>query len=270
MTWIVFAVFGGLFGFALSRGRVSDYDTIAGMFRLTDLHLFGVIGSAIATAALGLWLVRRAGNVTVHGTPVDVRRKPWQAGAVWGGLTFGAGWALTGACPGTALVQVGEGKVMAIVTVAGILAGTYVYGLVRSKGETTMKKTAAVVGMVALTLMFATPALAQHGGPARAPAATPPPGRTQMDPSMCASMMAAMHQGAAHQGGMQHGAMQHGAMQQGAMPGGGPGAGMMGPGMMMGMMASADPATMQMRGEIMKAVGEIMMKYGKTMEKPAH
>lgn len=137
MRWLPFAIFGTLFGFALSRGRVTDYDTIAGMFRLTDLHLFGVIGSAIATAALGLWLVRRAGNVTVTGAPVEVRPKPWQSGAVWGGLMFGAGWALTGACPGTALVQVGEGKVMAVVTVAGILAGTYVYGLVRSGGQVT-------------------------------------------------------------------------------------------------------------------------------------
>lgn len=232
MPWIVFTTFGALFGFALSRGRVTDYDAIAGMFRLTDLHLFGVIGSAIATAALGFWLVRRAGSVTVHGVPVELRRKPWQAGAVWGGLTFGAGWALTGACPGTALVQVGEGKVMAVITVAGILIGTYVYGLVRSKGETTMKKAAAIAGLVALTLVFATPVLAQQGGPAGGHAATPPPGQAQMDKSMCASMM--------------------------------------GPGMMMGPMASMDPAAMQMRGEMMKAMGEIMMKYGKSMEKPAH
>ena len=135
MPWAVFTVFGALFGFALSRGRVSDYDTIAGMFRLTDLHLFGVIGGAIATAALGLWLLRRAGNVTITGVAVEVRPKPWQSGAVWGGLVFGAGWALTGACPGTALVQIGEGKLMAAFTVAGILAGTYVYGLLRSSGE---------------------------------------------------------------------------------------------------------------------------------------
>jgi uncharacterized membrane protein YedE/YeeE len=262
MAWIVFVTFGGLFGYALSRGRVTDYDTIAGMFRLTDLHLFGVIGSAIATAALGLWLVRRGGNVTVLGAPVEIRRKPWQAGTVWGGLMFGAGWALTGACPGTALVQVGEGKVVALITVAGILTGTYVYGLVRSKGETTMKKAFATAGMVALTLVFATPVLAQHGGAAGTPAT--PPGPAQMDPSMCASMMTAMQHGGPHQSGMQHAGMRPGAME-----GSGPGAGTMGPGMMMGMMASTDPATMQMRGEIMKAMGEIMMKYGKAMEKPA-
>jgi uncharacterized protein len=130
----LFTLFGALFGFVLSRGRVSDYDTIAGMFRLTDLHLFGVIGAAIGTAALGLWLIRRGGNRTITGDPVEVRRKPWQRGVFSGGLLLGAGWALTGACPGTSLVQVGEGKLLAIFTVAGIALGTYAFGRLRSSG----------------------------------------------------------------------------------------------------------------------------------------
>jgi hypothetical protein len=132
MGWTIYTLLGAAFGFALSRGRVTDYDTIAAMFRLTDLHLFGVIGSAIGTAALGLWLLRRSGGRTVTGQPMAVRPKPWHRGAIWGGLVFGAGWALTGACPGTALVQVGEGKLAALATVAGILAGTYLYGWART------------------------------------------------------------------------------------------------------------------------------------------
>jgi uncharacterized membrane protein YedE/YeeE len=129
----LFTLFGILFGLVLSRSGVTDYDTIAAMFRLSDFHLFGVIGSAIATAALGFWVLRRAGNRTVAGAPIEVRRKPWQSGAVGGGLVFGAGWALSGACPGTALVQIGEGKLMALVTIAGIIAGTYLYGWARSR-----------------------------------------------------------------------------------------------------------------------------------------
>ena len=125
-------LFGVLFGFVLSRGRVTDYDTIAAMFRLGEFHLFGVIGSAIATAALGLWLLRRAGGHTLSGRPIEVRPKPRQHGAIWGGLIFGAGWALSGACPGTSLVQAGERKRVALFTVAGILAGTYLYGWFRS------------------------------------------------------------------------------------------------------------------------------------------
>jgi uncharacterized protein len=132
MLLSAFTVFGIVFGFVLSRARVTDYDVIAAMFRLVDFHLFGVIGSAIATAALGLWLLRRTGNTTIAGAPIEVRRKPWQRGAIWGGLLLGSGWALSGACPGTSLVQVGEGKVVALFTVAGILVGTYLYGWLRS------------------------------------------------------------------------------------------------------------------------------------------
>jgi hypothetical protein len=128
----VFLGFGVLFGVVLSRARVTDWDTITAMFRLADFHLFGVIGSAIAVAAFGFWLLRRAGGRTVAGAPLELSRKPWRAGAVWGGLVFGAGWAVSGACPGTSLVQVGEGKALALFTVAGILAGTYLYGWVRS------------------------------------------------------------------------------------------------------------------------------------------
>ena len=135
MRFGVFTLFGAIFGFVLSRGRVSDYDTIAGMFRLTDPHLFGVIGAAIGTAALGLWLIRRGGNRTVSGAPVEVRRKPWREGVFSGGLVLGAGWALTGSCPGTSLVQVGEGKLVAVFTVAGILVGTYVFGRLRSSRD---------------------------------------------------------------------------------------------------------------------------------------
>ena len=51
--------FGALFGFILSRSGATDYDAIRGMFRLTDLHLFGVIGSAVAVSALGFTLARK-------------------------------------------------------------------------------------------------------------------------------------------------------------------------------------------------------------------
>lgn len=133
MSGPLFGLFGVLFGVVLSRSGVTDYDASAAMFRLADFHLFGVIGAAIVTAALGLWTLRRAGNRTVTGAPLELRRKPWHSGAIWGGLVFGMGWALSGACPGTALVQVGEGKLIALVTVAGIFGGTYLFGWIRSR-----------------------------------------------------------------------------------------------------------------------------------------
>jgi uncharacterized membrane protein YedE/YeeE len=125
MKRFVFIFFGALFGFCLSRARATDYDAILGMFRLTDLHLFGVIGVAIATAGLGLLVLRKIGVHSLGGEPIRLAPKPMHASVFTGGLIFGVGWALSGACPGTALAQLGEGKLYALATVAGIVAGTW-------------------------------------------------------------------------------------------------------------------------------------------------
>lgn len=116
-----FLLFGAAFGFLLSRARATDFDAILGMFRLTDLHLFGVIGVAIATAAAGLALLRATG------LSAPIAHKPMSRSVFTGGLVFGVGWALCGTCPGTAVAQIGEGKLYALATVLGILAGTWTW-----------------------------------------------------------------------------------------------------------------------------------------------
>lgn len=133
-------LFGTLFGFILSRARATDYDAIAGMFRLQDLHLMGVIGVAIGVNALGLWLVRRSGTKALTGEAIEMKPKPMKKGMFAAGLIFGVGWALSGACPGTALAQIGEGKVYALFTVAGILAGTWLYGVITEPRATDALK----------------------------------------------------------------------------------------------------------------------------------
>lgn len=131
MNRLAYLAAGAVFGFILHQARVTDYDTITAMFRLQDLHLMGVMGVAIGVSAAGLWLLRRTGARAVSGSPIEVHPKPMARGVFVGGLVFGAGWALTGACPGTALSQVGEGKLYALFTVAGLVAGTLAYGLRR-------------------------------------------------------------------------------------------------------------------------------------------
>ena len=87
----LFLLFGILFGFLLSRARATEYDVIVGMFRFTDLHLAGVMAVAIAVAAAGLYLLRRA-KAAIDFQPKPPHRWMWLAG-----LVFGTGWALTGA-----------------------------------------------------------------------------------------------------------------------------------------------------------------------------
>ena len=117
-------VFGALFGFLLVRAGATSYDAIAGMFRLEDLHLVGVIVLAIATSAIGFALLRRRG-VARGGAKLALETKPVKAGLVPGALLFGVGWALTGACPGTAIAQLGEGRLAGAITLAGIVLGAW-------------------------------------------------------------------------------------------------------------------------------------------------
>ena len=119
---------GALFGFILSRAGATDYDAISGMFRLTDLHLFGVIGLAIAVSATGFFVTRRRGIRALNGELVLLTQKPMTRGLAAGALLFGVGWGVSGTCPGTALAQIGEGRLSGLVTFSGILLGAWLEG----------------------------------------------------------------------------------------------------------------------------------------------
>lgn len=120
-------LFGMLFGFILSRVGATDFDAIQSMFTLQSGHIAGVIGVAIVVAGVGLWWLRRQGVACPVGCPITVAPKSRKAGNIVGSIIFGAGWALTGTCPGTALAQLGEGRVMALFTIVGIVLGTALY-----------------------------------------------------------------------------------------------------------------------------------------------
>lgn len=131
---LVFVVLGAGFGFALVEARATDPAAIVDMFLLRDLHLFGVIGSAIATAALGFALQRRRGRA-LFGAACELGPKPLHDRVLAGGIVFGAGWALSATCPGTALAQLGEGKLYALSTIAGISAGSLLHALAGTRIE---------------------------------------------------------------------------------------------------------------------------------------
>jgi hypothetical protein len=120
-------LFGVAFGFVLSRVGATDYDAIAKMFLLEDFHLAGVMGVAVVVAAIGLGIVRRARSGILATWAGLVQEKPMKPGLVLGAAMFGVGWAITGTCPGTGLAQIGEGKVIALFTVCGMLLGTAAY-----------------------------------------------------------------------------------------------------------------------------------------------
>ena len=125
---LIYIVLGAIFGLALSRSGAADYNFIQGMFLLTNFQLYGIIGSAVAIGAPGLYLLKRYGR-TVTGAPLVVEPKPRHRGNLYGGILFGVGWSITGMCPGPILVNVGEGKLYALAALAGALVGAGVFGV---------------------------------------------------------------------------------------------------------------------------------------------
>lgn len=124
---LLYALLGTFFGFVLSRSGAADYDYIQGMFLFEEFQLYGIIGTAVAIAGPGVWLIKRGGR-TVSGRALEMERNPLHRGNVAGGLLFGIGWAITGMCPGPILVSIGEGKIYALAALAGAVTGAALFG----------------------------------------------------------------------------------------------------------------------------------------------
>lgn len=117
--------FGLAFGVVLSRSGFSDWRQLHGMFRVQELNPALAFATVlVVTAPLWLWL-RRYEARRVH--------RPIHPGSIPGGLLFGFGGALCGACPSLALVQLGEGKGLAALTLLGMLLGNYIYARVHER-----------------------------------------------------------------------------------------------------------------------------------------
>jgi len=125
---LCFLAFGFYFGFVLSRVGASDYSVIHRMFTAEDLHLAWVILTAIIVANLGMRYLKAKGNLGRDGKPIEIKQKTLGRFSVLGAAIFGIGWGMAGACPGTVLAQIGEGKILALFTLSGMLVGTYLYG----------------------------------------------------------------------------------------------------------------------------------------------
>jgi uncharacterized membrane protein YedE/YeeE len=133
MKNLKFLTLGLLFGIILIKSEVVSWFRIQEMFLLQAFHMYGIIGSAIVVAMLSIMLIKRFNIKTISGEPVIIPKKTFHWGNVYGGLIFGLGWAITGACPGPLFAQIGGGFLVVIVTLLSAIAGTWVYGLLRDK-----------------------------------------------------------------------------------------------------------------------------------------
>ena len=128
-----FLIAGIIFGFLLIKGEVVSWFRIQEMFRLLSFHMYGIIGSAIMTGMISIFLIKKFRIKTINKEEIAIRPKKFQKGYVYGGLMFGFGWAITGACPGPLFAQIGSGATVVIITLLSAIAGTWTYGFFKER-----------------------------------------------------------------------------------------------------------------------------------------
>jgi len=132
---VTYVAVGVIFGIVLVKSEVVSWYRIQEMFRFQSFHMYGILGSAMLTALVSVQILRRLGLSSLTGERISVPPKVLGHGyRYWiGGLIFGAGWALTGACPGPLFALVGSGASVFIIVAVAALAGTWMYGYLRSR-----------------------------------------------------------------------------------------------------------------------------------------
>ena len=126
-------VLGLLFGFILVKTEVISWFRIQEMFRLQSFHMYGVIGSAVVTGMISIMLIKKFNIKTISGEEIHITPRKFDKGQIFGGLLFGLGWAITGACPGPLYAQIGTGFTTIIITLLSAVAGTWTYGRIRHR-----------------------------------------------------------------------------------------------------------------------------------------
>lgn len=133
---LVTLAFGALFGFVLGWARLHEPQTIDRMLRFVEPDVFLLMGSAIATAAIGTQLLRRGGARTwFGGQPVTWKTLAPRRDHVVGSVLFGAGWSLSCTCPGPAAVQIGRGELSGLVIAAAMMIGIAIRDATATSGS---------------------------------------------------------------------------------------------------------------------------------------
>lgn len=130
---IKYMIVGILFGILFVKAEVVSWFRIQEMFRLQSFHMYGIIGSAVLVGMISVYIIKKFNVKTIHGEPIVLHQKKFNKGQIYGGLIFGFGWAVTGACPGPLFAQIGTGATVITITLLSAIAGTWVYGYLKEK-----------------------------------------------------------------------------------------------------------------------------------------
>jgi uncharacterized membrane protein YedE/YeeE len=129
----IYLLIGIYFGIVLTKSEVVSWFRIQEMFRFQSFHMYGIIGFAILIGLVSIQIIKRSRLKSATGDEINIPPKVWGKGyRYWiGGLIFGLGWALLGACPGPVFALIGNGVTVLLVALLSALAGTWVYSYLR-------------------------------------------------------------------------------------------------------------------------------------------
>ncbi len=134
MRAIKYLIVGFVFGIVLTKSEAVSWYRIYEMFQFQSFHMYGIIMVAIATGIVGLQIIKRKQFKTNKGELIQIADKEKGSFRYWiGGLLFGLGWALVGACPGPIFILIGAGFLPVVLVLIGALLGTFLYGLIKDK-----------------------------------------------------------------------------------------------------------------------------------------
>ena len=128
-----YLVVGIFFGIVFVKAEIISWFRIQEMFQLQSFFMYGVIGSAVVVGIISVQIIKRFNIKTIQGEKIEIQPKTFSKGQIYGGLLFGFGWAITGACPGPLFAQIGTGVTVIGVTLLSAILGTWFYGLIKDK-----------------------------------------------------------------------------------------------------------------------------------------
>lgn len=134
MKFLKFLLVGVVFGIVMTKSEAVSWFRIQEMFRFQAFHMYGIIGTAVILGVTGVALIKKFRIRDFHGNPITFHPKEKSVTRyLVGGLIFGLGWALSGACPGPMVVNIGYGYLSMAIVFFFALVGTYLYGLYKEK-----------------------------------------------------------------------------------------------------------------------------------------
>lgn len=134
MRNLLYIAIGIVFGITMYKAEAASWFRIYEMFHFQSFHMYGFIGSALVVGLIGVQWIKRSEKNDVDGNKITIVPKEKSITRyLIGGIFFGLGWALIGACPGPMFVLVGVGVWSMLIVIFGAILGTFIYGKIKHK-----------------------------------------------------------------------------------------------------------------------------------------